>query len=376
MITSKAIGHSGEKILGLLDWFPKHGQTSRNFLVVHTLRQNRYPKKDDGRILLYRLTHHEGIIKTDFEQGIGDEDCPGPVFALAPYGNSSLVYCSGEVLNLRRLDMSSTVEKWEDLMRYNLQSQARSISTQEPYIYIVTQDQSLQILRVRDGKIIPISTDKAARNGLNHVQIREHSLLMVSDEAQNVVGLQHSANVRLDNSIETIFQASLPRAIVHFHHGPMQPPWYNRRSDNPKATIGCSLDGSFYQFEIINNAQWRLLRIIQDIAQRNQILSPFTFRLKKHRQLGALNATKASTHVNGDVLLRLLERGRPDPESMLQAMLGGNTDATPGPGASTVASNRMSEFTELADNALGPLNGRDSVEVTVEFLRRVLQAVL
>ena len=372
----EVIGLSGEKILGMLDWFPSDGQNSSNFLVINTLRQNRYPKKDDGRILFYRLKLHEGHIKFDQKQVIGHEDCPGPVLALAPYGNSSIVYCTGELLKLRKLNMSSPVGKWENLMEYNLRSQACSISTKEPYIYVVSREKSLQVLRVQDDHIVPFSSDKEVRNGLNHLPIHEHALIMVSDAAHGIAGLRHTASPRLDNSTATIFKARLPVPITNFHRGPIQPSWYTRQSENPRAIIGCSLDGSFYQFEMISDAQWRLLRFIQEMANRNQILSPFSFDAQRNRQIGWSSTIKSTTHVNGDVLLRLLERGRPDPESFLQAMLNENPDSAHRLADSVTAANRMDRFTEVLENALGPLNGEDPVEVTVGFLRRILQVVL
>ena len=358
----------------MLDWFPDDGQISRNFLVINTLRQNQRPKKDDGRILLYRtIRDNNGKVKCEQEHIM---ECPGPVLALAPYGSSSIVYCTGDLLKLHKLAMTNSPGTWETSTECILRSRVCSMSVQEPYIYILSQDRSLQILRVEGDKITPFATDQEARNGLHHLQIREHSLIMISDTLQGVTGLGHSASSRLDNSLAAIFKAQLPGSIVRFHRGPIQPPWYARQLENPKAIIGCGLDGSFFQFEMIDDAQWELLRFIQNMAESNQILSPFTFPRRRRRRIDPSKVTTSTTQINGDVLIRLLDRARPDPETFLQKMLDEDPDSSYGLAEFGTPAERMERFNEVSEDALGPLDGKDPIEATIDFLRRILQSVL
>ena len=374
-IRSHCIGKSGERILGLLDWYLREDGTLNHLLVVNTLRgrntAGNSAGKPTGQILLFNLLQDRNgevtpVLKTAIKR---DE----PVYAVAAFGASSLVYCTGLQLVLQPLSLPE--RRWQPAKACALPCQGRSISVHEPFVYITTTKDSLLVFRVDGDTITPQLSDKVARNGLHHLLLPEHSLVMVSDEADIVSGLWQPPGTRLNNSTTTLFEAKLPVSIIRFQRGLIKPSWRRVPSTEPTTILGCSTDGSFYQFEIINEPKWRLLRFIQNMAERNGDICPFTYLDRRRRHIEPSTRRHHYMHVDGDILVRLLERGQPDSETLLTAML----DQDPEPAQRLydfdTAANRRERFTELVNAALGDHDG-DSVEATVDYLRNVLQPVL
>lgn len=370
-IRSHCIGKSGERILGLLDWYLREDETLNHLLVVNTLRARNSGGKPTGQILLYHLSQdRDGEVTPVLKTAIKRDE---PVYAVAAFGASSLVYCTGLQIVLQPLSIPE--RRWQQAKAYALPCQGRSISVHEPFVYITTTKDSLLVFRVDGDTITPQLSDEVARNGLHHLLIPEHSLVMVSDEADIVSGLWQPPGTRLNNSTTTLFEAKLPVSIIRFHKGSIKPSWRRGPSTEPTTILGCSTDGSFYQFEIINEATWRLLRFIQNMAERNGDICPFTYHDRRKRHIEPSTRRHHFMHVDGDTLVRLLERGQPDSETLLKAML----DQDPQPAQRLhdfdTAAIRRERFTELVNAAIEDHDG-DPVEVTVNYLRNVLQPVL
>ena len=198
---------------------------------------------------------------------------------------------------------------------------------------------------------------------------------MVSDETNVVSGLWQPPGTRLNNSTTTLFAARLPVSIIRFQKGSIKPSWHRGRSTESTTILGCSSDGSFYQIEIINEATWRLLRFIQNMAERNGDICPFTYLDRRRRHIEPSTKHHHYMHVDGDILVRLLERGQPDSETLLEAML----DQDPEPAQRLydfdTSGNRRERFTDLVNAALEGHDG-DPVEATIDYLRNLLQLVL
>ena len=367
------IGKSGERILGILEWFPSECGITLHLIVINTYRARTTPNKPTGRILLYTLTRDPtGRVTPTLKISIKRDD---PVYCLATYGPTSLVFCCGSELVLQTYSIPD--KKWVNSAKLTLRSGGRAISAQAPFIYVTTFVDSLMIFEFDNNILVPRFSDEVARDGLHHLLLSEHSLVMLSDEADIVTGLWHSSTARLDDSTVTLFEARLPTSIARFHRAFVKPSWRSGSLEYNETVIGSAINGSFYQFEIISEATWRLLRFIQNMAERNHVVCPITHLEKKRRHLEPSVAQKHYMHVDGDILLRLLECSRPDGDTLLREMLEQEPESFYRHYDFEDAAARLQRFSELVDSIRGEGDdGRDPIEVAVDYLRKTLQPAL
>ena len=373
----RCIGKSGEKILGLLEWFPTENGTTLYQIVINTLRTRRAPRNPTGQILFYTLTKDQaGTVVPTWKYSI---KCDDPVYCLAAYGTASLVYCCGFELVLQTYSL--TEKRWSHNAKSTLRSRGQAISVRASFIYVTTIAESLLIFEVNGNVLVPRFSDIVARNGLHHQLLSQCSIIMISDQSDTVTGLWQPTKPRSDDSTITLFEAKLPTSIAHFHQSFMKPCWCAGSWANTEAIIGSAIDGSFYQFEIIDQATWRFLRFIQNMAERNQVVCPVTYREDPRRHLEPSTKNLHNLHVDGDILVRLLECGRPNSEDLLREMLDQEPERKHRQYDFANAAARTRRFTELLLDAAidGGSDGeddRDLVEVTIDYLRGILRPVL
>lgn len=312
-------GKPRERFLGVLEWFPSEGIDLRHLIVVHTMVELPTPSESQGRILIFSVTER-GILalKREYEAG-------SPVYAVASYGNSSLVYSCGKDLCLRRLELwegQSSGRMLQPIKR-SLGTRGLHISTHEPLVYVTTDQNGLMVFRVEEDKLVPHLSDANARDGLHHLTIPELSLTITSQKTCTLAGLWEPSKRSVDGSAPTIFEAALPGSITRFRRI-RRPPWQSLRLDGSSAAIldpiiGTSTNGAIYQFEILDESSRSLFRFIQNMALRDRVICPFGNAFApRPRHLDPCVAREKNLHVDGDIIRRLLDRGA---EHTLRSML-------------------------------------------------------
>ena len=370
------IGPSGMKILGLMEWRPSVLGKEFPLLVVNTSRARKGGRADSGSIQIYHITRNTpNIVVIELKHNIS---LAKPVYSLANYGASSLVFCSGTTLWLRTMTDVDGVPKWVSMPGYELNTRALHISVREPYIYLSTASNSVMVFKVEDALLMPQISDASGRSGLHHLLVPSRSLILATNKEKTLVGLWQSPKPPVDNSSRTVFEAILPGSIRKLCEGAIKPPWLTIPETSPNVIIGSSLDGSFYQFELIDEDTWRLLRFMQHMAERNATICPHTYAEPPTTHIEPRPREKCMD-IKGDLLYRLLDRGSPDTAALLRAML----EKEPDPGRRgydfDTREARQQRFFEIVDVALEPtsLQKQDRVKVVVDFLRReVLPPVL
>ena len=368
----KVIGPSGMKILGLTEWTPSVLGKSFPLLVVNTLRARRGDRDKTGTIQIYNIARAApDIMIIDLKHNI---PCDKPVYSLASYGACSLVFCSGTTLCLRTMEAVDGVPRWVITATYELRTTALHISVREPYIYLSTNTNSVMVFKVVETSLVPQISDISGRPGLHHLLIPFSSLLLATTMEKTVVGLRHSLTLPLNNSSHTVFEVVLPGTIRKLYRGNIRPPWLTTPEGSLTVVIGSSMDGSFHQFEVIDPDTWRLLRFIQNMAERNETICPHTYAEPPQLHIEPV-PTEKYMDINGELLYRLLDRGTPDTATLLRAILEVTPDSVRRGYDFDTWQARQKRFFEIFD-VLVKTGSQDRIEAVVDFLRETLQPVL
>ena len=341
---SRVLGecNPGEKVLGMMEWFPLENDGKMYPLLVLNTLAKQYGQNASGRLLMFAIRQGtNGEITLDMKINLEFES---PVYSVAAYGRSSLVYCCGKDLILRKLVMHPS-KRWNEPARYSLTSPAAHISVHASDVYVTTTNSSLSILKIEDDKIVSHFNDQVARAGLHHLEVSNMSLILASGRDCTVTGLWKPPKPRIDNSTCTLFQVRLPGSITRFRYI-LKAGWHraspiaslsrvsDTRRPSPKfkssipdshndlidqnrlikegeAIIGVRADGAIHQFDVLDEPSWRLLRYIQNMAMLDPIVCPFHEQFRP-RSLEPVMSNKRNMHVDGDILHQLLERGGED----------------------------------------------------------------
>ena len=335
----------GERFIGITEWFPFLDGKSYHLLVVHTILTR--AEKQIGRLLFFAVSPGTAeipklTIKKRLEAG-------GLVYSVAVHPDGkSLVYCSGSKLCIQSLESAPSGIKWQSLIKAEMRSPARHITITEPLIYVSSTRESLTVYRYEAGKLVYQYGDQCAREGLHHIHVPEHSLLLASDMNNTVIGLYQPSERRIDNAMSTVFEAALPSSITRLKRI-VKPAWSHDISPeaNNELIIGVSADGTIIQLDIVTKG-FQVFKFIQNMAERNPITCPFAGIMPHKRQLEPKADRPHRMHVNGDVLKRVLERGG---EECIRNMLNVEPDLEMHTDFDSVE-DRWARFRELAGEAV------------------------
>ena len=364
-------GEPGERFLGVIEWFPIDGNDVHHMLVVHTLLERPDPSQSHGRIWLFSVS------KTRITPTKKPIETSSPVYALVPYGFNSLLYSCGRDLCLQTLDMnagSSARGKWQNPIKHALGARGLHISAQESLVYVTTDQNGLLIFQVENNAISPYLSDEEGREGLHHLTVPERSLILTSQKVRTIAGLWQPSKDSVNNLTTTVFKAALPGSITRFcqirRHQWHRPPILRTptATASSESIIGSSTNGAIYQFEILDEHRWRLLRFIQNMAMRDPVICPFGDAFALRRQhLDCSPAIKEDLHVDGDILSRILERSseRRLKHMLEQAPYVSNRRGVPADFSSAAV--RQERFAELAHSA--GLEGEDGDNLLVNVIR-------
>ncbi len=313
----------GERFLGITEWFPRLDTKEFHMLAVNTIIKAENNKSTRGRLLLFSVQvlgdHVTLILKKESAHR-------APIYTVAAEPDkNSLVFQCGEDICLLHLEASPNGPKTTASVIGHLRSPARYITMQRPYVYVSTAGDSLAVFRDSPNKLDYCFGDSVARQCLHHINIFcDGRLILTVDMGGSLTGFWQPHNPsRIDNSIPTIFEACLPQPIVRLREVEL-PLWLQDKVECPdkldvgewltghRLLAGISACGTISQHKLLAAHQWPLLRFLQNLAETSPIICPF-FEGPRTLHLDPDRISNPQTRaINGDILLRLLERGGGD----------------------------------------------------------------
>ncbi|KAL8788821.1 MAG: hypothetical protein Q9213_001492 [Squamulea squamosa] len=306
---------SGEKFLGLMEWFPTDGKKQYHMLVVHTTIEQAGSLEAEHRLLFFSpIVDDVGDITLKQKITLNHE---ASICAVAPHGDSSLIYGCGNDIFIRVLDLEN--KKFKETMKITLRSPAAHISIQGSDIHVSTESHGHHILFVENDCLKPRWGDTTSRSSVYHLFIPETSLVITTDIECGLAGLWQPSQHQIHRTMPLIFEAFLPRSITRLCRIP-RPLWQEKYSSEP-AILGTSDDGTIYQLTVLDEASWRLLSYIQNMAKRESRICPYSDGRLHDQSIEPSMARKCDMHIDGDILIRLLERGG---RMLLEDMLAGH----------------------------------------------------
>ncbi|KAL8949081.1 MAG: hypothetical protein Q9222_004788 [Ikaeria aurantiellina] len=376
----------GERFHDVIEWFPSdtdRGMQYHVFVVTTAIAQTT-TQQATGRLLLFKpILDGADKLTVKLKKRI---DLDGPVWSVAPYGDSSLVYACGDDIVLQTLDMSSM--KFKQATKVRLGSPGRYISVQGTDVHVSTGSAGYQNFKIDDDRLVPQFADVSDRCGVHHLAIPETSVVLVADLECRIAGLWLPPHPRLDRTAPLLFEASLLQPITRLCKV-KRPIWSTTSSSmDEDGIIGTTEDGSIYQLTLLDEPVWRFLAFIQNMAKRDPRICPYPHPREHERHIEPSMAKKRYMHIDGDILIRLIERGgasllrhllskEPDSEhaSLQQDLLLQEPDVDNRLSDFASAGAREERFWELAKDVKDWTPARD-LEGVMEWLHTMLMPVL
>ena len=357
---------TGERFLGVMEWYLTDGHRRYHLLVINSIIRQAADEEATGRLLLLApAIGDDGEVFTILKRSM---DRRAPVWCVASYGDSSLIYACGEELILQPLDMGART-KFGQEVAVTLRCPASHISVQGTDIHVSTKGSGHHIFHVEDNKLVPVCAEASGRSSVHHLTIPEKSLVLTSDRECRVAGLWQPPQPQLNRTAPLVFEATRPCSITRFCKIAW-PTWEWRSSRlRVEVIIGTSEDGGLHQLTLLSEPEWRLLAFIQNMAMRNTMVCPYPYPLVHERKIEPSLAKKQDMHINGDVLDRLVERGG---ATLLKKMLEKESDVEFRSSDYETAKYRGERFGELFTEIFKAPAADDSVERTLEWIQRLL----
>ncbi|KAK2787150.1 hypothetical protein FQN51_003444 [Onygenales sp. PD_10] len=294
-------GASGEIVKAILDWTVTHGEHAYHMLAVGTKQPHSTNRGRMIYIIARPNAQHPAHIDA-VEKYIHTYN--DPVRSIAAFKPSSLVLAIGRDLIFQTYDPR---KKFVKLPPYRLESDAVAVSVKEPYIYVLTVNNSLCILQVTDGSLTLHAQDGSDRTGLDLVNLQTDSqITMTSNLGGAIIGLSEIGLTPEEKLLQQVFAAHMPLYPIRLC-----------RSTRPaipgvsEVVYGTTIGGTVYRFTTISEKEWRLLKYIQNLCIKDPLVCPLARRRRRSKQ-DAWDVTiskPSSLHVDGDILSRLAERG-------------------------------------------------------------------
>ncbi|KAL1970685.1 hypothetical protein VTN77DRAFT_4329 [Rasamsonia byssochlamydoides] len=355
-------GAAGERITCILDWTPKRDGVEYHFIVIGTARRN---QEDNGRVIFLQ-TQRSAANPEQIECSVKHiHRFEGPVRAIAPYGEFTLMVATG--YDVVPLEPKFSERRWARAARFRLTSPAVAITVRQSYLYVSTARESLVVLQVVNDKLELYAHDGVKREGLSHYYIGgDAKLVLATSRGGTVSALSEIGVTESDKTISpAVAEAHLPLSVIRL--SPCSAP-----SPLPSSTVvyGTTMDGTVYRIMTLAEKEWRLLRFIQNLCSKDATLSPFLAVRKKRWTWADIEPTPnkpSHMHVNGDILARLLQRG----SDHLRHMLTSDTRPPPSDAAILPPKSYMELFLELSSDLLGETS--DPVSQVMDWLGKLLQ---
>ncbi|KAF2232586.1 hypothetical protein EV356DRAFT_534515 [Viridothelium virens] len=397
----------GERIFCLTQWTHQRGEGSKYGLILVGTGASDATSPREGRLLFIEAAlNQSGEVTCKIKKQVQHSS---PVRAIAVFQRNYFICGVGK--SLRMYAYEEQEKKLWRVGETELSSPIVHITTEPPFVHVSTLEDSCCSLHVVIQDNIPkfaiMALDHMARNSLTHLplqiqlprSVRVHStapsqtdpvrvgntsqnqtdklsLLLASDQENNIVGLHQRRAIRdpsnddasMDqeelarphsNTAPLLFTAGLSRSITRLHQAQhLRAPWKPQLADLPgileNNIIGCATDGTVVSLSLLSEAALKLLRFVyelyddyekdrkeQEVGTRwdgNTLneMEQAARKQMKHTRIDYMalavgsqregDKYKRNHHINGDFLTRMIEQGS---RELLVRIILGQKEETP-----------------------------------------------
>ncbi|KAL6920788.1 hypothetical protein FSST1_004814 [Fusarium sambucinum] len=283
------LGHPGDRIFGLYEWFYVKDGMTFPFIIVTT---------QHGRLMIVSVKAEkvEGANgptrQLQYWTRYKKKGFTEPIYTVV--GDAvGLLFCVGKVLHWEVLDLSE--KRLKPMKQIKLDSPATSLRVEGHKVCALTAQHSLQVIDLEVGseetQASIIHSDRITRYtghvmemGDSEEQPGKWPVSVISTPQAGLAGVWIPWGQR-NKEFEVVFEGVLPTSIRRFRKGQTRPFWLavdrQRRYDTLFSTtdqaevLGVSLDGSLQHFSLIGMDLWRFLRLIQNLAYHHPDVCPF-----------------------------------------------------------------------------------------------------
>lgn len=355
-------GAAGEKITCILEWTPRKGDEEYHLIVIGTSRKT---QKDQGRVIFLQTARNA--------TNPSRIDCSvkyvhrfeGPVYSITPFGTFTLMVSSGR--EIIPLEPKFHRTRWGRASRFSTVSPAISMTAHEPYLYMSTARESLMVLKASDDKLALRAYDRYKHDGLSHVRIGgDLNLIVVSSRGGTVSVLTENGITETNKMMpEPLCEAHLPLSVMKLSPGSKPP----SLSTSSQVLYGSTINGTTYRFLTLNEKEWRLFRLLQNICVKDPRICPFSPKRQRQRnpvEHESMDGPPSRMHVDGDILGRLVARGS---EYLHKMLASEDLYDSSSPDSGTVQET-LDQFLVLSEDVLG--KSTNQVEMVMKWLRSAL----
>ena len=372
-------GNADDRIRCMLNWTPSDGTKHYDMILIGVDADSSDERRRLGKLLCISTKYLTSGSDVASKVKTISKYPSKPIYALCPYGASSLLIAAGDDLILRSLDI--TTRKWSTLAQCTLPSPAMSLSVQDDLIYAATSRHSLLVVKQLGNGLKFLAADKRARNCTDVLPLGDLGTFAatISGRGTELIGFAAQPEGK---TLTTAIEAVLPVSIHRLQQG------YPSPEDQSVAPhfYGASITGTFYRFRLLSLPEWKLLRFLEDLKppQRKRIdkdsddsssdgscsswslISPGSS--PKSRPPPPERAPDLSQrHINGDILAGLLELGVNSLQELLEPEIKVEEEVLDGAGLRE----RLAQFRSLAPAVVG--DEREMILAVSRWLRRLLR---
>ncbi|KAL3432396.1 mono-functional DNA-alkylating methyl methanesulfonate N-term-domain-containing protein [Aspergillus tetrazonus] len=348
-------GAAGEKISCILEWTPRKGDEEYHFIVVGTARRN---QQDRGRVIFLQASRGsspDSQIECSVKYIHKFED---PVYTIVPYGDFTLMVSTGH--EIVALEPKFAQSRRARSARFSVLSPAISLSSHEPFVYLSTARESLMVLKNTEDKLALHAYDRQKLDGLSHIHIGgDLKLTLASSRGGRVSLLTENGVTETDKMLPAaLCEAHLPSSVMKLLASSEPSPLSTRSN----TFYGTAMNGTVYRILTLEEKEWHLLRLLQDLCIRDTGICPFTPRRKRQRSPAGhdpLEFRPSRMHIDGDILSRLVARDA----DYLVKMLAREEDQS--------TNNTVQLFNDRTRDVLG--ESPNPAEAVMKWLKRVFQ---
>jgi hypothetical protein len=165
---------------------------------------------------------------------------------------------------------------------------------------------------------------------------------LITDKDCKVAGVYQPPKRRNNATLPQTFEAVLKGSIMRLQLASIRPSYHKQKTlpgfiannstetSSPQDIVGTLMDGTVVILNILEEKTWRLLRFVQNMCLRNDLILPFSSASEEARRepIEPIRKNTTKMHIDGDLLARLLALPHFRCEEELTSMLTREPDGS------------------------------------------------